>query len=368
MNKVDSTENRFDSNMGSIFGEFQLPGSLTLEEQQVNNDDPEVVQTLPTEVIKDIVGEDTPEDTEDNISEDVENDSVIENESEDNSTEDIEYSYKAIANYLAEQGIIDFEDSDDIEDNPDILENVVLQTAKNMVQEYKDSIPEDAKQFLNYIEKGGDPSKYLQALSKPIDFDSLDLTSEDNQKLVLREFLATQDYTREEIEDELKDYEDALILEKKAQVASKKLEKIYSKQKEQILAQQEAEIENRRKQYDEYVANIKTTINNASNLAGLNIGPNDKKEFEKYLLGRDKEGLTQYEREVQENPIQTQIELAYLKFKKFDFSKVANKAKTEETRRIKNLIKTKDITPKGQSKKIEQDKGSDLSAFRSIVY
>src|SRR5690606_16764448 len=116
----------------------------------------------------------------------------------------------------------------------------------------------------------------------------------------------------------------------------------------------------------DYINSIKDTINKSSSFGGLSVSSTEKKEFEKYLLARDREGLTQYERELKDNPVQTQLELAYLKFKKFDFSKVANKAKTQETRRIKNLIKSKDTTPKGQSRKVNTSKGGDLSAFRSI--
>lgn len=99
---------------------------------------------------------------------------------------------------------------------------------------------------------------------------------------------------------------------------------------------------------------------------GLSVGPNEKKEFQRYLLARDKEGLTQYEREVQENPIQTQLDLAYLKFKKFDFSKLANKVKTQETKRIKGLIKTKDTSPQGKSRTVDISRSGSLDAFKSL--
>lgn len=362
MSRIDSTENREDLNIGGIFGDFTFPETT----EDVITDDPEVVQQLPEGVIKDLTEvEDVEEvEEEDSVTEDVEENST--EDTEDNSTEDVEYSYKAIAQYLAEQGVIDYEDSEDIEDSPELLEGVVLQTAKNMVEEYKESIPEEAKGFLDYLEKGGDPSKYLESLTKPIDFENIDLGDENNQKIVLREFLKTQDYSPEEIEDELKDYEDALILEKKAKTASKKLEKIHSQKKQQLIKQQEAELAQRQKDYQEYISQLEGTINNSSTLGGLSVGPNEKKEFQRYLLARDKEGLTQYEREVQENPIQTQLDLAYLKFKKFDFSKLANKVKTQETKRIKGLIKTKDTSPQGKSRTVDISRSGSLDAFKSL--
>lgn len=369
MSKIESTENREDFNIGGIFGDFRLPEDTP---EQIN-EDPDVVQDLPEEIVKDLTenAEDTEDEIEDNedvteTEDDTEQDDDVTDDSDKDDNDDVNYSYKAIAQYLAEQGVIDYEDSEDIEDSPEILENVVLQTAKNMVEEYKESIPDEAKSFLDYLEKGGDPSKYLESLTKPIDIENIDLENEDNQKAVLREFLKTQDYSPEEIEDELKDYEDALILEKKAKTASKKLEKIYNKRKQELIQQQELELANRQKQYEEYIRTLNSTIENSSTLGGLSVGPTEKKDFQKYLLVRDKEGLTQYEREVQENPIQTQLDLAYLKFKKFDFSKLANKVKTQEAKRIKGLIKTKDTTVKGKSKRIDTTKSGSLDAFKNL--
>src|SRR5690606_30436821 len=132
----------------------------------------------------------------------------------------------------------------------------VLTTAKNMVQEYKESIPIEGKLFLDYLEKGGDPAKYIQTLEQPIDFDNFDLEDEGNQKRVVKELLASQGYTSEEIDEEIKDYEDALILAKKAKTAANKLKGVYSKQKENLLAQQEEETQQRKKQVEEYISNI----------------------------------------------------------------------------------------------------------------
>lgn len=315
--------------------------------------------------------------SKDPIEEEVEEEEELEDdEEEDKDTEgdadeleeeeDVEYSYKAIVNYLSEEGILDFEDSEDIEDNPDVIKDAVLNTARNMVEEYKESIPEDGKKFLDYLEKGGDPSKYFQILEKPLDFGNLKLEDEGTQKRVVSEFLKEQGFTEDEIEETIQDYEDGLILEKQAKIASKRLEKIYEKQKESLIKEQEKELEARRKKAEEYVSEIKNTINSSSDLGGLTVSNADKKQFEKYLLSRDKDGLTQYERELKENPVKTQLELAYLKFKKFNFSKVANKVKTEEARRIKGLVKSKDTTPKGNSKRVERQTKADLSGFASL--
>lgn len=379
MSKSIETEEKLEFDIDSIFGDFtqEIPGvKLDIIEKEIEEDP---ILEEPREKVNENSNLNEENQEESELESDDEEDSKdseekktkaepvdkndLPNESEE---EEVEYSYKALASYLAEQGVIDFEDSDDIEDTPEIIEEAVLNTAKNMVQEYKESIPIEGKLFLDYLEKGGDPAKYIQTLEKPIDFDNFDLEDEGNQKRVIKEFLANQGYTSEEIDEEIKDYEDALILGKKAKTAANKLKGVYSKQKEALIAQQEQELKNRQKQVEEYIDNIKSTIESSNSLAGLSISKTDKKKFEQYLLGRDKEGLTQYERDLQKDPVKTQLELAYLKFKNYDFSKIKNQAITEETKRIKGVFKTKDTTVKGKSKEIKTDNTPDLSGFRKM--
>lgn len=372
----ENKDQEFDFNIDGIFGGFETSVSSDKEteikeipEEFISNDDSddseekdledESIEVEETKEEED--DKDTSKDDEEEISE-IDDDSIEEDK-------DIEYSYKALANFLAEEGAIDFEDSEDIEDTPDIIKDAVFNTAKNMVEEYKESIPEEGKDFLDYLEKGGDPSKYFQSLERPIDFNELNLEDDKNQKRVVGELLKSQGYSDDEIKETIQDYEDGLILEKQAKLASKKLEKVYEKKKEQLIASQQKEIEDRNKNAETYINEIKNTISTSDSLGGLSINNSDKKSFEKYLLQRDKEGLTQYEKELKDNPIKTQLELAYLKFKKFNFAKVANKVKTDEARRIKGLVKSKDATTKGGSKRVKSvdETGSDFSAFESFL-
>lgn len=307
--------------------------------------------------------DDTNEDLDD--SKDVDNldDSDIDEDGDED--EEIEYSYKALANHLAEQGVVDFEDSEDIEDSPELIEEIVLQTAKNMVEEYKESIPEEAKNILDYLEKGGDINKYLESIEKPYQLKAEDLEDEGNQKKVITEFLKTQNYTDEEIEETIKDFEDGLILEKQSKVAFRKLEKIHEKNKQELIKKQEEEILKREEAHKKYLDTIRNTISTSESLGGLSISNSEKKEFEKYLLNKNKDGYTAYEKDISEDPIKTQLELAYLKFKKFDFSKVAKEAVTKETKRIKGIVKSKDPLNKGKSRRIRsiEEEAADLSAF-----
>lgn len=358
MSKEKEIEDKFDFNIDNLFGGF-TPEEGKTESSKRFKEEPEIPLIEEKEEKEEVIEE---EESEEVIEEKEEE--VVEEEQED---EEIEYSYKAIAQFLAEEGAIDFEDSEDLEDSPEIIAQAVINTARNMVNEYKESISEDGRKFLDYLEKGGKASNYIAEVSTSLNIDDIDLSDEANQKRVIREYYSTQDYTEEEITELLQDYEDGLILEKQANLASRRLKKVYDEKEKQLVKAQEKENARKQEAVEEYIKDIRSTIKGSDSLGGISISAEDKKQFEKYLLERDKSGVSQYEKDLQEDPVKSQLELAFLKFKKFDFSKVVTKAKTEEARRIKGLIKSKNTTVKGASKRVRSSEdAADLSAFNSI--
>lgn len=286
-------------------------------------------------------------------------------EDQEEQSEEYEYSYKEIAGHLADIGLLD-ELEDEVDDTPEALELAVRKTVENSISTYKESIPDVGKQFLDYLEKGGDPYKFLETVNTNIDYKTLDLDNEDNQKLVLKEYFKTQEWTQDEIEDALADYEEGMILKKRAEKAAKDLEKIHSKQVEQLQAEQEQMIAERAKQHEEYINTVKNSIRSSNQIAGLQITDAEKAQFEKYLLETDRDGLTGYAKEIQANPIQTQLELAYLKFKKFDFSKVAKEIRTKETRNFKKKIVETDKTVGSSINRNVPKNDGGLGAFRNL--
>lgn len=375
MSKTENLDFNFEGD-GDIFGGF-APDLTSLQKKedeptegsQETEEEEEVKIPSKEEGTEEETGESSEEEVEEDADTDIQEPAEgSDDDSGEEATEtDVEsVSYRAIADYLAESGIIDGLGEDfEGEDTPEVLEIAVQKTAENLVTSYKESIPEVGKQFLDYVEKGGDPSKFFQALEKPIDFDTLDLTDEKNQKRVYEEYLKSLEWTPEEIKEELQDTEDNLLLEKKSKVAKGKLEKIHSEKQAQLVAQQEQALADQQAQYSEYINTIKETISSSSNIAGLTVSPSDKKEFERYLLETDNEGLTKYSRELNEDPVKTQLELAYLKFKKYDFSKVVKQAKTEATRQIRGIIKNSDKTAARSPQVVRDNKAGDLSAFKS---
>lgn len=291
---------------------------------------------------------------------------VVEDKTSDIDSESI--SYKALLSVLNDEGLVTFEDSDDLEDNPDLVFNTVKKTIEEGINSYKDSIPDEGKQFLEYLENGGNPSKYFEALQKPIDFENIDLESEENQKLVIKEYLKTQDFTNEEIDETLNDLEESLLLEKQAKTYSKKLEKILEKNKEILIQKQAEEVAESQRQYTQYISELNKVIETSDSMAGLPLTKREKEDFRSYLLDRDRSGLTRYEKDLQDNSVKTQLELAYLKYKKYDFTAASKKGETAATQKFKNILRSKDNTVKGQSNRVDVSSGdkADFSAFKAF--
>lgn len=294
-------------------------------------------------------------------------DDIEENTEDDKSTPSGQYDFKALAGYLAEEGLIDFEDSSELENNEDVLRLSVKNTIDKEIKAYKESIPEKAKQLIEYIEKGGDVDSYLTKLQKPFDIKNVDLTIESDQEKVVRENLKLQGYEPDEIDETINDYKDSLILDKQAKVATKQLQKHYDKIEESLIAEQEQIQEYKKEQYNQYISNVNSLIDTSDVLAGLPITGKEKLEFKKYLLAVDNTGLTQYAKEVAEDPVKTQLELAYLKYMKYDFSKAMKKGETAATKKFKDIFKSTETNIKtGKSIEEASNDTGNLSAFASF--
>lgn len=344
-------------------------------------------ESLADQWSKDILGEESPKEDDDKPvdkkedSKDSELEDKNKDKSEDNTEEETKkeievddedessYSFKGLVEYLNGQGVIDFKDFDDLDDSPEILDVAITKSIQEGVEkhvtEYKESLPEVVAELVEFIERGGDPEKFIDAITKPIDFDTLNLDTEINQELVVREYLKSIDYSKEEIDEAIESYKDGVILDKQAKVAAKKLEKIYDNRKEDLVREQEEYIAEQQRKAEEQIDTIKKSIKSASEIAGLKLSEKDKEEFTDYFLKKNpKSGLSKYQEELSQDYVKNAIDLAYLKFKKYDFSKVKEAAKTEATKEIKNKIFTKtDKTVKGKSADV--DKGSNrFEAFK----
>lgn len=195
------------------------------------------------------------------------------------------------------QGIIDY------------MNDVVEQNSK---PSYSDPRVE---QLDNYVKNGGSFEDFYNGLSQEIQYDSLNMEDESNQKTAIREYLTMQGYTNEQINNKIERYEDADMLEDEANDAVERLKTIKKQQleHEQMIQQQQAEEQYR--QVQEFSNNLNTSISNLTNIRGINVPKEDRKALLEYITRTDENGLTQYQKDFNSNLVNNLIESAYFTMK-----------------------------------------------------
>lgn len=158
---------------------------------------------------------------------------------------------------LEEYSVKDFEEL--IAANFQEIENRVRQETP---KEFFESLPQELQIAAKYIADGGDDLKGLfSALAQTEEKRSLDISKEQDQETIIRDYLRATNYgTEEEIDEEIDLWKDLGKLEKQAAKFKPKLDKM----QEKILARKLEEQEARRRQQEEasqmYMQNVYETL------------------------------------------------------------------------------------------------------------
>lgn len=311
------------------------------------------------EVVKDLPKEEPKESKED-----------LKVESKESTVEE-DSSIKVFASWLGEKGLVDF-DAETFEDSEDGLKKLMSSTVEREVENYKKSLPEDVHRLVEFIEAGGNPKDYLDTYYGQASWSDFDVTDDDSQKIVLREYLKAQGESEEEITETLDTYEVSGILEKKSKAALSKLQGFEKQYQEQIFeSQKKIDAENKiaaKKQYDDFKANLYAK----EDIQGFKLTPKLKDNLWDFIMKPDKSGKTglQKHNETNEN---AQFMYAYLAMNDWDISKleiqVKNKVNSELSNRLSNSKgDSRSKIKSGQSDNFSQEKSSsNFSAFGNAI-
>lgn len=303
----------------------------------------------------------------------VEEDDEEENEEDDSENSDDDSPFLTFAKFLDENGVADF-DEEEFEDSEEGLVKMIDKTVEKGINAYKESIPDEAKKFLEYLEAGGDPKQYVENSQSIPNYRGLSenqLSKESVQKALVTDWMRLQGYSEEEIGETLEDYEESGILEKQAKRIHPKLVGKQKEYEDGILHNQKLAKERQIKEYEEYVEGIKKTIDSAEDIAGIPISKKVKDDFFKYVTDSNKEGKTKLLQDIEADP-EAQLKMAWFMYNKFDFSKIEKKAKTSVSSKLRDNLSNLDssLKMKGKSKGSSKSKDSDeldLSSFKRIL-
>lgn len=292
--------------------------------------------------------EDTFEDEEEEETQ--EDDSSEEEDNDDSSNkeeESDELDFEPIISFLAEESVLIL-DEDKVKNNSyaNSVEGV-REIFNDTLEKKKEKWIEDtlktpeAKDYFEYLMKGGSPSEYQQKHAEYPDYENVDLTKEAHKRMVIEEQLERQGYEAEEIAELIEDYDTAGLLDKHAAKALDFLKKNKEKELTEFKKEQETAYNEQVKKEIEEEKKFKEQILSKKDIAGFETSKKEMEDFYNWLTKpviKDKDGNLVSQYLVEDTP-EERLKMAFFKFKKFDFAKVERK---QQSKAILNLKKTLD--------------------------
>lgn len=205
--------------------------------------------------------------------------------------------------------VTDEEKPKSVEDLIGYIEDVVEENSK---PQYAD---ERIARLDAYVKNGGNFEDFYNKMSQSIEYDSLDIEDEDNQKMAVRDYLKLSGYTDEQISKKIERYEDADMLADEAEDALERLKLYQQRQVEEQQAYQEQIRKQQQEQAQQFVTNLNNTIDNLKSIRGVTIPKEDRRLLFDYITKVDANGLTQYQKDFNKNMVNNLIESAYFTMK-----------------------------------------------------
>lgn len=286
-------------------------------------------------------------------------DSVVDTPTEGEELDNEGIQVTAFFDAVAEEMGLEVEEG---KDKPTTVEEL-CEYFREMIEE--NSTPEYASeevaQLDEFVRNGGKLEDYFKA-APAIDYETFDTTIEENQKRIVRELLAAKGFNEKQIARKIEKYEDAGILEDEAEDALEAMKDIAEERKEQLLAQQKKENEQRVERQQRFVDDVVTNIKSLKDIRGIAIPEKDKKALLNYIFKADADGLTQYQKDYSKS-VKNLIESAYFTMKGDTLLDTAKKIGTSSA--IKTLKQSLKNT--GSSKNSKKVHTSSPNSIWSIA-
>ena len=270
---------------------------------------------------------------------------------DDNNVSDEDFSeaqqVSALFDAVAEKFGWDINDIDEehrpvtVEGLTDYLRDVVDQNSR---PEYAD---ERIQKLDEYVKNGGRFEDFYTAQQSQINYENIDMEDETNQKTVIRELLRASGYSDQQIDNKIDRYEANDMLEEEAEDALSRLKVIKQQETEELQRQQEALRKQQEEQNKKFFDDVSTQIGSLTNIRGIAIPKEDRKALYDYIFKQDAHGVSQYQKDFNQNLVKNLIESAYFTMKADAF--VTEAKKTGETTAAQKLRQMLRHTSKNHS-------------------
>lgn len=191
----------------------------------------------------------------------------------------------------------------------DYLSETVRQ---NSVPVYAD---ERIQRLDEYVKNGGKFEDFYQKQSESLSLENLDMEDEVNQKAVIRELLKHSNYSDDQINKKISRYEDADMLYEESEDALERLKQIRAREVEEATRMQQEYAKQQEEEQKAFFNNVTSEINKLTNIRGIAIPQEDRRALFDYIFKVDNSGMSQYQKDFNENLSKNLIESAYFTMK-----------------------------------------------------
>ena len=183
---------------------------------------------------------------------------------------------------------------------------------ENSVPEYAD---ERIQRLDEYVKNGGKFEDFYAKQQETLTLDNIDMEDEVNQKAVIRELLKRNNYSDEQINKKISRYEDNDMLYEESEDALDRLKQIRQHEIEEATRQQEELARQQEEQSKAFFESVTNDINSLTDIRGIAIPKEDRKALFDYIFKVDQSGMSQYQKDFNENLSKNLIESAYFTMK-----------------------------------------------------
>lgn len=297
--------------------------------------------------------------TEDQDGDDVDNEPTEDDLKE---AEQIGLLFDAVGSSLG-WNMADIEDDDrpvTVEGLTQYLTDIVRE---NSIPHYAD---ERIQQLDEYVKNGGKFEDFYTKQQNVESFDNFDLDDETNQKTVIRELLKLNNYTDEQINKKIARYEDSDMLYEESEDALDRLKEIRAQQLKEQAAEQERIAKQREEESKRFFDSVTNDINSLTNIRGIAIPKEDRKALFDYIFKVDQTGMSQYQKDFNENLSKNLIESAYFTMKADAL--ISNAKKDGESSATEKLRKMLRHSTKNHTKYNIEDKQKSVVDLASGLF